>query len=327
MATAQTRREDLPFYAQDAVARVELMGFQGWKFLANSTLVERNKRLQVRDIAAHAPHNEVARYAAALKQGDLMPPVIMTRDGYLVDGNTRTEAARRAGWDHFPAIMLDVAYEGAPEAMIKQLTTLGAAFNLTHGRGMSRQNVERVILTVANPGDKAQEIARKLHIPVYTVQSALNITKARERAERLGVDVSDEKRLTGSHMALMGGRNNRYTDPVFAEFLSLVRDARYSLKDSKELGSRIEALGSETEKLALITAERDARHDVIRGTATKPSLAAKLRQSLGFTIANGDVPGNLVELGPVNTRMDHKRTLYDAVDILMKVITQQENLG
>jgi hypothetical protein len=326
MATAVMQREDLPYYAQDTVARTELMGFK-WKYLPNATLADRNKRIQVRDISALAPPNEVARYAAALKQGDLMPPVIVTRDGYLVDGNTRTEAARRAGWDHFQTVQLDVTFENAPEAMVKQLTILGAASNLTHGRGMSRQNVERVIQAVANPGDKAKEIARKLHIPVHTVQQALNITIARERAEGLRIDVSDESRLMGSHMALLGARSVRYTDPVFEEFVKLIRDARYTLKDMKELGGRIEALGSESEKLALLAAERDARHDVIKGSATKPAVSARLRQSLGFTLANGDVPGNLVELGSAKTRLEHKQTLYSAMDILMKVITAQENLG
>lgn len=324
MFSSETRT-DLPYFAQDTAARIDLLGFRR-RFLPNAPLAERGKRLQVRDTAELAPRNEVARYMQAIKRGDLLPPVILTRDGYLVDGHTRTEAARQAGWDYFPAFELDVNFEGAPDAMIKQLITLGAASNLTHGRGMSRKNIQQVIRMVQNPGDQAKDIAKKLHVPTYTVQSVMNVAKTVERAQRLGVDIGDESSPGGSHLALLGGRNVRYTDLVFKEFLTLMRDARYTVKDTKELGDRLEALGTEQDKLNLLARERQARSDVIAGAADKPRLSARLRQSLGFALANREVPGNLVEIGSQQTREDHRRVLYDTRDLIDKVIAMQENL-
>jgi hypothetical protein len=317
-------RKRLPDTAQTTAARIELLGF-GWVYQEDARLGDLSRRVQVRDMDALAPPGEVSKYATDLKRGDIMPPVIQTRDGYLVDGNTRTQAAIKAGWPYFPAFILDVDFETAPEAMRKQLVILGSAFNLTHGRGMSRKNIERVIQAVASPGDKAKDIAEKLHISQSQVTSVLNVTRARKRAEQLGVDVSDEEAVSVSHLRMLGGRTVRYTDPVYREFVTLIRDGRMSVKDAKELGTKIEGLTNEDDKLAVLDEERVARRDIIAGGAKKPALSAKLRQTLGFAISNGDEPGNLVELA-VASRPLHRRTLVDTISILQKVLAEQDNL-
>jgi hypothetical protein len=148
-----------------------------------------------------------------------------------------------------------------------------------------------------------------------------------ERATDVGVDVSDEERVTSSHLGYLGSRNvQAFSNPVYTEFLKLIRDARYTIKDSKEVGKRLENLHDENDRLKLLAEERAARGDVISGTASKPSPASRLRQSLGFALANSAAPGNMVELNP-ETRSMHRRMLVEALEVLQATLTQQEHLG
>lgn len=323
MATAITDRRHLPDYAQATASRIELLGFR-WRFLEDAHLADISRRVQVRDITALAPHNEVARYAQALKRGDLMPPVILTKDLYLVDGNTRTEAARKANWSYFPAFVLDEKFQEAPEALLKRFITLGAASNLTHGRGMSRENIAMVIAAVMTPGEPAKDVAAKLHIPVSTVSSVLNVQKAKDKLTSLGVDTSDESRLTPSHLRTIGGQLPRYTDPVLVKYAELIRDGQLTTTDARALGKRLTEAGTEEEKLDLILNERGARRDIISGQSSKPQPSAKLRQTLGFLL--GSTPGDMIEFNH-EMRSQHRRILYDAVDQLNKVIAAQEGMA
>lgn len=329
MATGTRAAHKLPDYAKSTAQRLELLGFTGWTFVEDARLGDPEKNIQVRDAVAQAPTKEVANYAAALKRGDIMPPVVFTRDGWLVDGMTRTAAARSAKWSYFPAFRLDVAYEDAPKALVDQLITLGAAFNLTHGRGLSKQNVMRVILQVSQDDDSPRDIAAKLHVSESMVARVLNADKAAKRAMRLGVEVEGLTQVTQSHLANLGARSTRYTDGPFREFVTLIRDAALSTKDATDLARRVEALGTEKEKLELLRAERESRHEVIasqaKGGSRKPARSARLRQNLGFLLANADSPGNLVELN-ADAADAHVKTMWDAIAVLRKVISEQDNM-
>jgi len=321
MAKAFRSEKDLPPEAAVLAERIHLLGF-GWTYIPEHRLAELAKRVQVRDTAAVAPPRETHRYALALQRGDVMPPVVLTADGYLVDGATRTEAARKIGWTSYPAFQLDVNYETAPPAMVQQLIMLGSAFNLTHGRGMSTANIEAVIEAVAEDDDSPRDIARKLHISDVTVAGVMNAAKARKRAAKLGIQVSEF--LTSSHLRLFGGKSIKYTDPVFSEFFTLAQDARLTISAVQDLARQLEAEGSESAKLGILRAERASYQGVIDGVSDNPSRAAKLRRSLGFLNGQDD-PGLLVELSPAAAD-DHVRALTVARERLDRVLAAQRRV-
>lgn len=321
MARALVQEKDWPAEALPVAERIRLLGF-GVRYTPDHKLADISKRVQVRDEEALAPTREVGRYTQGMRNGDKFPPAIITADGYLVDGATRTEAARRAGKDTFHAFVLDQKYEGAPETMIQQLKTLGGAFNLTHGRGMSPSNIERVIDAVTEEDDRPRDIARKLHISESTVSTVLNGKKARNRAERLGVELNGT--FTASHMKLFGGKSEKYTDPVFAGLVSLAQDAHLSVPASNDLCKRLEAVGTESDRLTILEAERASYHEIIAGAASMPSRAAKLRRSLGFLNGQED-PDRLVELNP-EASDDHSRAIREAIEKLQKIQAAQYRL-
>lgn len=320
MARAITREDSLPPYAQAYVARIRAFGF-GWAFAEEHPLVPTGKRIQVRDIAYLAPPKEVARYEQALRKGDQMPPVIVTADGYLVDGATRTEAARKVGWTHYPAFRLDVAFEKATAPQRRELVALGAGFNLTHGRGMNTANIARIITEVVEDDDSPKDIARKLHIPESTANTLMNAARARRQADRLGVELTGV--LTNSHLRIFGAKHRQYTEPVWAEFLSLAQDAKLTIAAIMDLSRRLDATGTERGRMDLLDTERASLRDRIEGGAVNPSKAAKLRRSLGYLI--GQDPESLAEQEPRASNA-HVTTLREAARQLANVIEAQERV-
>lgn len=318
MVRVITSLERLPAEAAPYAERIEKFGFT-WRYNEEYGLVAPGKRVQVRTITSVAPPREVSKYAQDLKRGDVMPPVIVTADGYLVDGATRTEAARSIGWKRFPAFILDVVYEQATAEQRHRVTYLGAAFNLTHGRGMNTANLLAIMEDVATDDDTPSSVAMKLHIPVSTATTMLNSVRARRRAERLGVAVSD--RLTNSHLKLFGGKANQLTDPVFAGVLKLAQDAGLSIAATTALTKRVQAKGTERERLDLLKTERAGYRDMIHGGETRPSKAAKVRQHLGYIIGEEN-PELLVEMDPTAAG-PYREQLVSAAKMLAQVIEAQ----
>lgn len=322
MARAITMKKDLPGYAIDNVERTEALGF-GWRFIEEQILAD--KHVQVRDTKFLAPPREVAQYAQALKRGDLMPPVIQTKDRYLVDGNTRTEAARKLGWNTFPTIQLDVNYEGAPEPIRRQIIALGTAFNLTHGRGLSQANIIALIEQVADPDDRPVDVATKLHIPVSTVTMAMNAKKARDRAEKLGVTLLPGV-LTGSHLKMFGQKSGKFTGPVFAEMISLAQAARMTTTQTNDLARQVEAADTESDRLLVLARLKGEYGDTIEayrtGTAPRPTptKSGKLRRSLGFL--NNEDLDDLLEID-VKESSKHLRVLELSKEKINKLYDRQ----
>jgi hypothetical protein len=324
-----TMEKDLPPYAAETVQRVKELGF-GWRFSEHCALAEPGKRIQVRNIKYLAPPGEVSRYAQSLRHGDLMPPVIMTADKYLVDGHTRTEAARKIGWDTFQTIVLDVKYEDITAPMYKQLLKLGTGFNNTHGRAMNAQNLADLIEQIADEDERPRDLARELHLPDNMTATVVNAVKARRRANALGVTLTGV--LSNSHLKMFGAKSDRYTGPVFMEMLALSQDARLTTPQVFDLMKRVDGVDTEAGRMALLRSERDAFTDVIRqyrGRSSDvprraPSRSGKLRQYLGYLV--NTAPDKLVELNLAEAE-HHLASMENARENLNKVIDLQKNLN
>lgn len=329
MARAITTAANLPSYAQGSIGKLKLFGFSNengqlaWKFFEEYRLADTARRVQVRDTGTLAPGREVSQYAQAMKRGDQFPPVILTEDGYLVDGSTRTEAARKARIPRLPAFILSVNYEDAPEAMRRQFVALGASFNIIHGKRMSAANIVAIIDQVSDEDDRPADIARKLSVPLATAQTAMAAAKTARRAKVLGTELNGS--LTSTHLKILGNKSDKLTGPVFREILELTQDAKLSVPAMTSLMRRTEREETEHARLAILHAERTALQGVIDGGESRPSRAARLRQALGVLISTED-PGLLVELAP-GAQADHARTLEEAADRLAEVMKAQAKLA
>lgn len=319
MARGIEKDESLPGYARPLAPMIRAAGFN-WVFWEDRKLALH--RIQVRNIEELAPPREVAQYATALKRGDQMPAVVHTADGYLVDGNTRTEACRKINRTTFPAFVLDVNFSDATSSQRKQLQALGTALNNIHGRGMKKADIASIIASVGEDDTSPKDLARRLKISESTANTYLNTALAHRRADAVGVKLDGT--LTPSVLKLFGNKSRYFSDDVFKEFLQLAQDAHLTVAAVTSLSKRLEAIhDGDQGRLELLNAERDGYHDVIEGGSVNPSKAAKLRQSLGFL--NGQDPAVLAELDPSAARL-HANTLQTAMERITAIFAEQERV-
>jgi hypothetical protein len=297
----------------------------GWWFMADYPLVTVSKRIQVRNIAHLAPKTEVSEYAQMMKLGDRFPPVIVTRDGFLVDGHTRTEAAKKLNWTMFPAFVLNVDYGSLdPDSPLrKTLLKLGAAQNNKHGRRMTAADIAGLIEQVAI-GDTPKQIQRDMHVGASIANTVWNAARARAKAASLGITVSNE--LNNSMLKLFGGKSEKYTDPVWGRLFRLTQDARLSIPEVNEIMGRVEALHSEEDRVRLLETER-VSHRAAISTASRvtPSHARRVNQGIGYLLRDDLTPDMLTERDPVQGGK-YLRRLMDLEEKLRKIIRAQEQV-
>lgn len=327
--------KSLPGNAQLTAAKMLLLGFRErtWRYRGNYDLETAQFQVQVRDGSEVAPQMEVAKYAEMMKpyltnrEQLTMPPVVVTADGYVIDGNTRIAAARKLGWMTYPAFILGDAYEGAPASLISRFKMLGTMLNTTHGRGLSRERLEELILEVSRDGDGAEDISRKLQISRNIVVSTL---RAREASVRLlGLDVDMRApHISKTHLSTLGNRSSNFNDEPYRKLGLLVRDTSMSTTEQNVLIKKLMALGTDEAKLSAIEAEATSRNaNAVTGRG-KPPRPAQLRQHLGFVLKYADDPGELVEtLGDKTACLDQSRTIRDALSVLYEVLSKQEKLN
>jgi lambda repressor-like predicted transcriptional regulator len=248
-----------------------------------------------------------------------MPPVVLSADGWLIDGNTRTAAADRLGWITYPAFVLDFNYNGAPAALLEQIFELAAVLNLTHGDNLDRANVEEVIARLAKDDTSPLDLARRLGVSRNMVQNVLYARTGRLRAERLGISY-DAAHISRTHMADLGRENDTITDVVFSRLLELSITGKLSSTEQAVVIKLVRAATTEPAKLAAIEAEGADRDGIRSGRATKPRPSAQLRQALGKVI-NRD-PGELVETNPARFTA-HRQAIRAAQDALAKILDRQ----
>jgi len=328
-----TRMKSLPPQAQLVAAKMGMLGFEegSWRYEMNTPLASPlpSESLQVRNIKDRAPKMRVGHYVEILKPytlnraNMLMPPVIVTDDGFLLDGNTRTEAARRLGWQTFPALVLNDRWNGAPQALQDQMMKLATMFNTTHGKDLAPGEIERLVLLLAREDTSAANLARQLQVSRTTVKNVLYSKGARERAAELGIDVNSEK-ITRSHLSNLGIQAEKLTDPVFAAILNLVLKTGLNANEERALITALGPLRTEQDKLERIAAERASLDGVAKGYATKPSTAARMRQALGNV--NNHSAGDLVETNPVNGKM-HAEVIETAIGRLEDTLRLQQKLN
>lgn len=328
MARAATikRHEDLPDEARTTAALIKRVGFS-WELDQRYPTPEVDKRVQVRLVNHNAPGAEVAKYAAAYQRNDPLPPIVVTQDGFVLDGNTRVGALHKAKIPVVSALILDANYEDADEVTNARFRALGAAFNLRHGRGIDRVETTNAIIAVVAGGDyTAERIAALLGVSSGLVNGVIAEQKARSRAGRLGVHVNGS--VPVSMLRRLG--QAPINDEPFRRMLKLTQDAGLSASELNELVRKVKDAGSDEKALELIDAERAERHSQISEYSafgrSKPKGPSQLRQHLGFVLKHAEEPQKLVDHNPT-TAPGHIKTLDTAIATLSKVRELQQREG
>ena len=323
-----TARQNLPEQARPAFDLCEQLGFKP-KFDHDFPTPDYNKRVQIRQEKHVAPNSEVQKYSAALLRGEKFPPIIVTRDGYLVDGATRAGAATKNKFPAIPALILDEAFEGASEQVLQRIFGLGAAFNLRNGKGIDRGEIRKVVERIGqNPMYDSTRIAALLGCTEGMVRGIIAERKARDRATRLGIDVNGK--LSANQLRTIGRTEKSLNDGPLARLFGLMLDAGLRGNEITALLKAMKAAKSDDAAVKLLDDERDVRREQIaqrRATGGKSHVPvpAQLRQHLGFVVkyCNGQA-ADAVERNPA-FQSEHLRKVEDSILALQQIADHQRN--
>jgi hypothetical protein len=321
------KRNELPTLAQITLDLVERFGFGGWEFDYEYPIPDLARQIQIRAEGNYAPKAKVAELAEQMKRNEKFAPIIVTADGYIVDGHTRVAAAVRAGLPFVRALILDYAWEGASEDVQRRVHLLGAAANARHGKGIDREGVRSAVERIAQDSDYDQtRIAALLGVTAGTVKAIVQEMKGRTRAK--GLDVEMNGSIPASSMAKLGLAAEKLHDEPFRALAILARDAGLSGKEIDELAKRAREAASDDEAVALIERARLERkgqiEQFVASGKRRPAPSSLLRQRLGYVIGFEARPLELVEQNP-DLSEEHESKIRQAMAVLAAVLEAQES--
>lgn len=332
-ATISSKEKNkLPDWAVSTANQIEDLGFTDWSFNWDEPVPTDEVRIQVRNEKNVGQVGEVLVYAEAMRRGDKFPPVVYTRDGTRIDGNTRLRAAQKLGWPTFPAFVINQDIKDADAFTQERFFALGGAFNSGGPKPLSRAEMTELVKRLArNPEHwTADKVAQHLHVKRGTVSAVFAEIRAEQRATALGVKLNGA--VCPSAKTQLGGKSEKLSDDVFREVAQLTQAAALSTTDLSDLLKRVTTITTgDKERLNVIAAEREVRKPQIEGFAAggrkKPLPSAGIRQAAErIAQFRADDVQALVDGNP-STRESYLDTLVKAESVLSRLIDAQRQIN
>ncbi|MCW3101468.1 MAG: hypothetical protein JWL77_7086 [Chthonomonadaceae bacterium] len=288
-----------------------------WEFEPNLPLaelldVEGN---QVRRSEHRAPREMVERYTEQMKNGAVFPAIVVNDRHELVDGNTRSAAARSIGRETIAAYV-------CADLTSLRARSLSVELNQAHGLSMSEDEIRAFVESAVDAGQvlDTKAYARMTGKKPRTLSRWVAAHAFRRRADRadelqgLPVDRLPETVQVALHTIKLRA--------VFVAATRLALDARVNATDMKALVREVEAAPSETAARAVVEAARRARAEDIgtiaagfrvakrRSTGAAPHLAGLLK----FT------PEDLLDVAPDRQAeaLDRMRELHERLEAAIR---------
>lgn len=300
------------------VVEIERLGFSYTEVAQfDLTRLSTSRRVQVRDASHYAPKESVERYAVQMAHSEF-PPIVVTSDDWIVDGNTRTGAALLRGVKFFPALVLNVAFQGASTKQENELHALAATLNALNGMPLTAKETRDVVDRFVRLGWKAEQIGRAIGVKATAVAAAKREIDAVAKLRRVGLDPDSSVRAAS--LRALGAKDTlALNDVPFKELAKLASDAGLNAGEITSIAREVKEVGSDTGQVARVDELRVELGDRIRERALTgvgtPSLSRQLRQHLGFVAKYEGCEPELIETDP-NVAGRHLDALEKAIKIL-----------
>jgi hypothetical protein len=201
--------------------------------------VRDNEGVQIRLPEHRAPSDAVDEYVTHMKHGALFPPIVVTTNGSLVDGNTRLRAALKLGRKTFPTYKVKFAILG-------QAKMVGAALNQMGGHRLTEAEVVVAAEAYIREGYNDQAIARALGKSMTHIRNVRRDRLYHEAAARTGVAEIDIPKPVRRQLAGI------QHDEPFKAAVEAYAYAKPAVKDVGVLVDRIEQTRSDAEAIAAV---------------------------------------------------------------------------
>lgn len=317
-----------------AAVEIERLGF-GWTEVGDYDLTRidrENRSVQVRDVGHYAPKEAVERYAIQMGE-TVFPPIVVTEDDWIVDGNTRVEAKLLRKEKFSTAIMVDIEWKGASPKQRDLLYALAATLNAMNGTALTPQETRKAAAALITLGWKTEQIGRAIGLAPGGVTQVKKEIDAAAKLERVGMDPNGS--VKGASLRALGAKDVvGLNDVPFRELAKLAADAGLNASEITSTAKEARATGSDTAAVDLISKLRTEHGDRIQERKLtgvgKPPMSRQLRQHLGFVTRYHAESGTeyagreqeLIETDPKVSNM-HRETLAKALAVLSHVYEMQ----
>jgi ParB-like chromosome segregation protein Spo0J len=275
--------------------------------------------VQVRELRHYTPKDAIERYSIMMGES-VFPPIVVTRDRWIVDGHTRV-AARAKRKDKFsPAIVLEMDWENSTAKQRANAHILAATLNANAGTPLTTKEIRLVAEQFIERGVKPEEIARRIGLRASRVAALRREMEATTKLREVGLD--NNGGLKGASLRALGARDVMVlTNDPYKELAVLAADAGLNAGEIKRTAQATKEIGTEAGQLDFLAKERgelgDRIHEKSLTGSARPPVARQLRQHLGFVTKFSGRVQELIETDPaVGT------THLEAIDTSIEVLTE-----
>jgi len=280
-------------------------------------------RVQVRLDKNNAPIEMVKRFAEQMSFS-VFPPIVVTKDHRITDGNTRYRARQKRGDRFAPALVIPISYDEADDDMKTRLEYLGLALNNSNGKPLDRAERRKMVREALELGMSVEQVVYTVGFPASTVAGIQKELAGETKLEQVGLKQHDEPAPVGDAVLRALGRAATLEDQSFTEVAKLTIDAGLGATEIKALAASVREAGSTTLAVERVAREREANAqriaDRAHGETGQPPASRLLRSRLSFIIgrqATALVEWNREMMG------EHLELVEQAVVQLEKVASLQ----
>jgi ATP-dependent protease HslVU (ClpYQ) peptidase subunit len=303
----------------------EKLGLEFSPVVAEYDLDEIKDRVQIRSEKHVAPAARVKEYAQRMK-AEQTPPILVTEDGYVVDGNTRIKGARKNGRKHLPAVVVKAHWKGADDSTRARLEALAAKAN-RHGEPLDKKEKRLAVRELVKENWTNEMISMFVGVVPAMITEIKDEIAAENKFARVGIATNGSIVKDTSLRAL--GKAADLNDEPFTLLARLTTDAGLNAIEVRSLAKGVREAGSDAAAISLLDEERKARKaqiDEKRLTGHgRPPVSRQLRQHLGFVNKYGQDGEALVERNP-EYQEAHLQAMKTAINVLSVAIVKQEAL-
>lgn len=309
-----------------AAGEIERLGFD-WTEVADFDLtrLSPDRRVQVRETKHYAPKENVEQFAVMMGETPF-PPIVVTQDDWIVDGNTRVGAREKRKEKFCSAIVLDVPYTGASAKQQSMLHALAATLNQMGGERLTQREIREVAARLIQLDWKPEQIGRAIGVKQSTVTAVKREIQAADRLRKVGLDPNGA--VKGASLRALGTKEPlALNDVPYRELATLAGDAGLNAGEITSTAKDARTTGSDDGALELISNLRAEYGDRIRDVeltgSGKPPVSRRLRQHLGFVTKFEGREQELLETDP-QVNESHVQALRTSIAILTEVLRMQE---
>jgi len=244
--------------------------------------IRTDDRVQSRIDKNTAPKFMVERYANQMGEFTF-PPILLTSDCIIIDGNTRNKAYATRNDRYIAVMVVQVEWDHADAPTRRKLLFLSELINNMNGLPLSDEEREKMAMTMLEQDAPDEEIVTKVGLSLKVVSELRDKYRAMTRLKSIGIDPEQEDLSDRTLRAFGKTRVMRLDEESYRGVAQLTVDAGLKANEVKAAAAQLNEFKTAEMRRDYLERERQAREPEItarRRGETAINLAAHLRGRL-----------------------------------------------